>query len=130
MYSKSVSCGLHNREPRNLLPCSAGIDQCAIQADGSLTPCNYWSGYRCGNVRAEKFTDVWRNSPQLKLVRALRSIPVTEIEQCGGCKYSIFCQGGCRAIAYASTGRLTGFDPSCPHFEKRSSRLGQLPVLN
>jgi radical SAM protein with 4Fe4S-binding SPASM domain len=129
-YRRSVSCGGPKAGSRNLLPCSAGIDQCNILADGTVTPCNYMFDYSCGNVREETFRDIWRNSPALKLVRALRSIPVTRIEECVGCEYNMFCQGGCRAMGYASTRSLTGLDPSCPYFKRRSTGLRRLPLLN
>lgn len=35
------------------------------------------------------------------------------LEGCSGCDVRYFCGGGCRASAYAATGRLDGLDPMC-----------------
>ncbi|HSR70190.1 MAG TPA: radical SAM protein [Acidobacteriota bacterium] len=136
-YQQCVSHGLEKFTGRpNILPCSAGLDQANILSDGGVTPCNFFFHYRCGNVREQSFLDIWRNSPEFQRVRALRRTPNTVIEKCGGCRYNIFCQGGCRAIGHALTGSLTGHDGSCPHYQRRMSFQRpqsdgvHLPVIN
>jgi radical SAM protein with 4Fe4S-binding SPASM domain len=117
--------------PPTLLPCSAGIEQCDITADGWVTPCNAMQSYRCGNVRSQDFLSIWRDSPQLAALRALRRMPVSAIAECARCRYNTVCQGGCRAIGFAHDGDLLGFDVSCPYQGNAgvTERSGPLPVL-
>ncbi len=122
-YRRWLSTGAVVSDAQKLLPCSAGVDQCCILPDGSVTPCNYMASYDCGNVRQTDFLDIWRYSPALRAMRALRTVPVTQIDQCSACKYRVFCRGGCRAMAYTDTGSLTGWDPICPHARKTGGQL-------
>lgn len=115
LYQTCAARSLLGQPAPSLLPCSAGVDQCNITADGWVTPCNYLMPYRCGNVRETPFLDIWRNSPGLKQLRSLRRTPVTAIKECADCRYSLFCRGGCRAIAFVTSGDLLGWDPSCPY---------------
>jgi len=103
------------RAPRTLLPCSAGVEQCCITADGWVTPCNAMQTYRCGNVRQESFLSIWQGSPRLHALRVLRRIPVSAVKECADCRFNGVCQGGCRAIGYTRSGDLLGFDATCPY---------------
>jgi len=119
-YQRLIAHGTSDPKPKTLLPCSAGIHQCNITADGWVTPCNYMLSYRCGNVREQSVLEIWRNSPQLKRLRLLRHTPITEIPECSTCEYNIFCRGGCRALAFTTTGDLLGLDASCPYYERQN----------
>jgi len=112
--------GLCHRDPEKLLPCSAGIEQCNVTADGWVTPCNYMFDYRCGNVRQQDFLTIWRTSEKLRHMRQLRQTPVTAVAACTGCEYSSFCRGGCRALAFNASGDILGLDPSCPYAEQQA----------
>jgi radical SAM protein with 4Fe4S-binding SPASM domain len=95
-----------------LLPCSAGIDQCAIKTDGTILPCNYMD-FSCGNVFEASLETVWRNSPQLKELRSLTGLPVTQIPECCACDKVSMCNGGCRASAFSHLGNILSPDPNC-----------------
>jgi radical SAM protein with 4Fe4S-binding SPASM domain len=60
-----------------------------------------------GNIREQKFTDIWENSP---LFRALRERNLKG--KCADCNFVEIC-GGCRARAYANNGDFLGPDPLC-----------------
>lgn len=107
--------GGYNGDRATLLPCSAGVEQCNVTADGWVTPCNYMHSYHCGNIRQQDFLTIWRTSPELQRIRALRDTPVTSVDPCSSCDYSLFCRGGCRALGYAGSGDLLGLDPTCPY---------------
>jgi radical SAM protein with 4Fe4S-binding SPASM domain len=107
-YSREKS----DQPARYLLPCSAGIDQCAIKTNGTLLPCNYMD-FDCGNVFAAGLETVWRNSPQLKELRSLTELPVTQIPECGKCDKVSMCNGGCRASAFSHLGKIFSPDPNC-----------------
>lgn len=100
-----------------LLPCSAGIDQCAITAEGWVVPCNLMCDYRCGNVRNQDILTIWQDSPAFKTLRHLRATPIRTVTDCAECQYNSFCRGGCRALAWVSTGTLLGRDPTCPYYK-------------
>lgn len=122
--------GRCNGDPTTLLPCSAGVEQCNVTADGWVTPCNYMHSYRCGNVRQQDFLTIWRTSPGLRRIRALRNTPVTQVDPCSACDYTLFCRGGCRALAYAGSGDLLGLDPTCPYAARAPRReRDRLPIV-
>ena len=78
----------------------------------------YPSGFlplRCGTVRTQSLTDVYRNS---EIFRALHN-PNRFHGKCGDCEYSHIC-GGSRARAFAHTGDALGSDPFCPYQPARS----------
>jgi AdoMet-dependent heme synthase len=45
-------------------PCSAGHSTCYISPYGEVYPCVQFP-LPCGNVRTEKFLDIWKHSPRL-----------------------------------------------------------------
>jgi radical SAM protein with 4Fe4S-binding SPASM domain len=120
-----------NRPSAKLLPCSAAVDQCMITAEGWVTPCNLMPSYRCGNIRRQEFLSIWRESPRLKTIRALRRTPVAAIRECSDCDYKIVCRGGCRALGLAHGGDLLGWDPSCPYRApaRAPTSVSALPVV-
>ncbi len=87
--------------------CGAGRLYCAIQPNGSVTPCVYIP-IKIGNLRKDKFSDIWENSAILKTLRRRDAVS----GNCGRCDFKNVC-GGCRARAYAYTGSLNGCDPGC-----------------
>lgn len=87
--------------------CGAGRLYCAIQPDGIITPCVYIP-IEIGNLRKERFSDIWENSATLKTLRRRDNL----LDNCGKCDFKNVC-GGCRARAYAYTGNLNGCDPGC-----------------
>lgn len=115
--------GKSEGKPKMLLPCSAAVDQCSITADGWVIPCNSMPSYRCGNVRDKEFLAIWRDSLRLQAVRELRQTPVTDVAECSRCRYQTVCRGGCRAIAFETTGDLLGLDSNCPYYHSSSPEL-------
>jgi radical SAM protein with 4Fe4S-binding SPASM domain len=88
--------------------CPCGVQYCRITPDGKLTPCPYLP-VQAGDLRAQSFGEIWRNSPVLQALRA------GELHgKCGSCEFREVC-GGCRARAYARTGDLLGADDSCAY---------------
>lgn len=108
--------GRIQRAPGTLLSCSAGMDQCAITPDGWVVPCNSLFDYRCGNIRTRDILDIWQRSPELQRFRTLRYTQTKMVPGCDDCRFSVFCRGGCRALAFEYTAMLTGRDPTCPYY--------------
>ncbi|HEX6939904.1 MAG TPA: radical SAM protein [Longimicrobiales bacterium] len=88
--------------------CPCGVHYCRITPEGKVTPCPY-TPVVAGDLRRERFGDVWRDSPVFRRLR--RDAPGGK---CGRCEYREVC-GGCRARAYAETGDLMGEDRSCAY---------------
>ena len=86
--------------------CPCGSQYCRITPDGRLTPCPYLPT-PAGDLRRERFADVWREAPLLQSLRAGQLGG-----KCGRCEYRALC-GGCRARAYALEGDVLAADPSC-----------------
>jgi len=91
--------------------CGAGRWRLAIQPNGDITPCLcvHAPGWILGNVRRDDLGHVFRHSPH---ARALRS--PWDHGLCADCPEVRRCGAGCRALAYARTGRFDGPDEACP----------------
>ena len=100
------------------LPCSAGHTACYISPYGDVYPCVQFP-LPSGNVRKQKFLDIWRHSPQLEDVRSIhaRDLPV-----CSTCRHVGGCSR-CPGLAYME-GNMRG--PSSQDCEKSFARTGIL----
>ena len=101
---------------REGLPCSAGHTSCYISPYGDVYPCVQFP-LTCGNVRREKFLDIWLHSPQLKEVRSIRGKDLTT---CSSCAHLGTCTR-CPGLAYME-GNMRG--PSTADCEKSYVRTG------
>lgn len=94
--------------------CPAGQNMLSIRSDGKVVPCSAFWTLICGDLRKESIKNIWENSKVLNDIRALAEVPLTDYgENCGNCDYLSYCNGGCRAGAYYSSGKGTrGIDPA------------------
>jgi radical SAM protein with 4Fe4S-binding SPASM domain len=102
-------------------PCSAGHTAAYISPYGDVYPCVQFP-LPCGNLRSEKFLDVWRDSKQLQEVR---SIHLRDLPTCSGCSHVTGCTR-CPGLAYQE-GNMRG--PSTADCEKSFMRTG-IPTAN
>jgi radical SAM protein with 4Fe4S-binding SPASM domain len=102
-------------------PCSAGHTACYISPYGDVFPCVQFP-LSSGNVRRQKFLDIWRNSPQLKEVRSIRA---RDLPTCSTCAHVGTCTR-CPGLAYME-GNMRG--PSTADCEKSFQRTG-IPSAN
>ena len=102
-------------------PCSAGHTAAYITPYGDVFPCVQFP-LPCGNVRRQKFLDIWQNSPELNDVRSIhaRDLPV-----CSTCNHVGTCTR-CPGLAYME-GNMRG--PSTTDCEKSFRRTG-IPSAN
>ena len=100
------------------LPCSAGHTACYISPYGDVYPCVQFP-LPTGNVRKQKFLEIWRHSPQMNEVRSIhaRDLPV-----CSTCTHVGSCTR-CPGLAYME-GNMRG--PSSQDCEKSFARTGLL----
>lgn len=97
--------------------CQAGRGQGCITANGTVFPCVLLP-IPVGNIRQAPFRTIWESSP---VIRELQDRSRLE-GACGRCLVRSRC-GGCRAVAYAQTGRYLGEDPRCWIGEDRALSL-------
>jgi radical SAM protein with 4Fe4S-binding SPASM domain len=102
-------------------PCSAGHTACYISPYGDVFPCVQFP-LPSGNVRRQKFLDIWRHSPQLNDVRSIRA---KDLPTCSTCAHVGTCTR-CPGLAYME-GNMRG--PSTADCEKSFQRTG-IPSAN
>lgn len=105
----------------NGIPCSAGHTACYISPYGDVFPCVQFP-LPSGNLRRQKFLDIWRDSPQLKDVRSIRA---RDLPTCSTCSHVGTCTR-CPGLAYTE-GNMRG--PSTADCEKSFQRTG-IPSAN
>jgi radical SAM protein with 4Fe4S-binding SPASM domain len=98
------------------VPCSAGHNACYVSPYGEVYPCVQFP-YLTGNIREQKFIDIWKHSPQMAEVRAIR---VGDLEGCSSCIHGGSCTR-CPGLAYLE-GNMRG--PSVQDCEKSFARTG------
>jgi len=89
--------------------CLAGTGAVFVGHRGDVFPCGYLP-IRCGNVREEPLSTVWRTSAVLGRLRRRELLT----GKCGACDWREVC-GGCRARAFAATGDPMAAEPDCIH---------------
>jgi MoaA/NifB/PqqE/SkfB family radical SAM enzyme len=97
-------------------PCSAGHTACYISPYADVFPCVQFP-LPTGNLRSEKFLDIWNDSPQMKDVRSIR---LQDLSTCSGCGHVGGCSR-CPGLAYME-GNMRG--PSSADCEKSFVRTG------
>jgi AdoMet-dependent heme synthase len=97
-------------------PCSAGHTSCYITPYAEVFPCVQFP-IVCGNLREQRFEDIWRNAPQFHEVRSIRARDLTT---CSGCGHVGTCSR-CPGLAYME-GDMRG--PSTADCEKSYYRTG------
>jgi AdoMet-dependent heme synthase len=102
-------------------PCSAGHTACYISPYGDVFPCVQFP-LPCGNVRQQKFLDIWQASRQLKEVRSIRA---RDLPVCSTCAHVGTCTR-CPGLAYME-GNMRG--PSTADCEKSFQRTA-IPSAN
>src|SRR5580700_8874612 len=69
------------------LPCSAGHTACYVSPYGDVYPCVQFP-LPAGNVRKQRFVDIWENSEQMNEVRSIR---MRDLPTCSGCGHVTAC---------------------------------------
>jgi radical SAM protein with 4Fe4S-binding SPASM domain len=99
-----------------MVPCSAGHTLAYISPYGEVFPCVQFP-YSCGNVRQQRFADIWKDSPQLAEVRSVR---LADVEGCSTCVHGASCSR-CPGLAFTE-GNLRG--PSIQDCERSYAITG------
>lgn len=103
------------------LPCSAGHTTCYISPYGDVYPCVQFP-LPTGNVRKQRFIDIWRHSDAMNDVRSIR---VKDLTTCTSCSHVSSCSR-CPGLAFLE-GNMRG--PSSQDCERSYARTG-IPSAN
>ncbi|HKU27669.1 MAG TPA: radical SAM protein [Candidatus Sulfotelmatobacter sp.] len=102
-------------------PCSAGHTACYVSPYGDVFPCVQFP-LPTGNVRRERFIDIWQHSRQMNEVRSIR---LKDLTTCSSCTHGSSCSR-CPGLAYME-GNMRG--PSTQDCERSFARTG-IPSAN
>lgn len=115
----AVSSGIES-EAYDGIPCSAGHNTCYISPYGDVYPCVQMP-VAAGNLRTEKFEDIWRRSPQFERVRAVRD---RDLPVCSRCSIRKYCER-CPGLAQMEGGDLLGaYERACELAEAKARIAG------
>jgi radical SAM protein with 4Fe4S-binding SPASM domain len=83
----------------------------SIDFEGNVHPNQFWWDHTCGNIRDEKFSEIWLNPKDELLIKLRNKRTYLRGEKCSKCIYNDIC-GGFRVRALRA-GDLWGDDPDC-----------------
>lgn len=90
---------------------ASGAGIANIDNIGDVHPDTYWWQHTVGNVRRQRFRDIWLDKPE-PLLQQLRQHPRAVGGRCGECRWLAICNGNTRTRAWAA-GDLWAEDPGC-----------------
>ena len=115
----AVSSGIESSAYEDL-PCSAGHNSCYISPYGDVLPCVQLP-QAAGNLRREKFEDIWYHAPQLERLRAIRE---SQLPFCSRCEIRSYCER-CPGLALMEGGDLLGaYERACDLAEQKARLAG------
>ncbi|SEL05100.1 heme d1 biosynthesis radical SAM protein NirJ [Colwellia chukchiensis] len=91
---------------------ASGVNVANIDNTGTIHPDTYWWGHALGNVKNDKFSEIWKNT-QDPLMLGFREQPRPVKGRCRACQYLAICGGNTRTRAFAQTGDVWAEDPGC-----------------
>jgi radical SAM protein with 4Fe4S-binding SPASM domain len=103
------------------LPCSAGHTTCYVSPYGDVFPCVQFP-LPTGNIRKQRFIDIWQHSDEMNDVRSIR---IKDLTTCTSCSHVSSCSR-CPGLAYQE-GNMRG--PSSQDCEKSFAKTG-IPSAN
>lgn len=98
-------------DPEMLRPgefgCHCGKEICWITQTGEVYPCIFYGDkYSVGNIREERFIDLWEKSKEM--------VRFSGNKYCNDCENYKNCRGGCRCRALWQYEDINAIDPYCP----------------
>ncbi|MEK6906321.1 MAG: radical SAM protein [Nanoarchaeota archaeon] len=97
-----------DKEVRLGFGCATGMSAIVIKSDLKVTPCLLIPDLIIGDLKKQPLKEIWKNSQSLTELRDRDKLG----GKCGKCTNKEKC-GGCRAMAYALTGKLMAENPFC-----------------
>jgi radical SAM protein with 4Fe4S-binding SPASM domain len=108
------------------LPCSAGHNSCYISPYGDVFPCVQLP-QAAGNLRRERFSDIWYHAPQLERLRGIRE---SHLPVCSRCQIRSYCER-CPGLALMEGGDLLGaYERACELADQKARLAGVLDPVS
>ena len=121
----AVSSGIENAAYEDL-PCSAGHNSCYISPYGDVFPCVQLP-QAAGNLRRERFSDIWYHAPQLERLRGIRE---SQLPVCSRCEIRNYCER-CPGLALMEGGDLLGaYERACELAEQKAQLAGVVTPIS
>ena len=118
-FGSAVSSGIESLAYEDL-PCSAGHNSCYISPYGDVFPCVQLP-QAAGNLRREKFDEIWYHAPQLERLRAIRE---SQLPICSRCEIRNYCER-CPGLALMEGGDMLGaYERACALAEEKARLAG------
>jgi radical SAM protein with 4Fe4S-binding SPASM domain len=115
----AVSSGIESLAYEDL-PCSAGHNSCYISPYGDVFPCVQLP-QAAGNLRRERFGDIWYHAPRLERLRGIRE---SQLPVCSRCEIRSYCER-CPGLALMEGGDLLGaYERACELAEQKARVAG------
>lgn len=101
--------------------CSVGLSSCLISPYGDVYPCLELR-IPAGNLRQQRFRDIWANAPILQELRARHTFE--SLPECQVCPINAYCEGRCSGLAWKEHGDLYGgHSLACQQAQARFDQL-------
>jgi AdoMet-dependent heme synthase len=108
------------------LPCSAGHNSCYISPYGDVFPCVQLP-QAAGNLRRERFADIWYHAPQMEQLRAVRE---SQLPVCSRCEIRAYCER-CPGLAWMEGGDMLGaYERACQLAEQKAKLAGVVNAIS
>ncbi len=91
---------------------SSGVNISNIDNLGNVHPDTFWWNYNLGNVKDQKFSDIWNDTSD-PLMAGLKSPNRPLRGRCGVCNFKNICGGNTRVRAFQTTSDPWWEDPGC-----------------
>jgi radical SAM protein with 4Fe4S-binding SPASM domain len=115
----AVSSGMESSAYEDL-PCSAGHNSCYISPYGDVFPCVQMP-QAAGNLRQERFRDIWYHAPKLQKLRDIRE---SHLPVCSTCDIRSYCER-CPGLALMEGGDILGaYERACDLAEQKARLAG------
>jgi AdoMet-dependent heme synthase len=120
----ATSSGIESQAYEDI-PCSAGHNSCYISPYGDVFPCVQMP-VATGNLRQQRFEEIWSSSPEMNRVRAVRE---SQLPVCSKCSIRQYCER-CPGLAQMEGGDLLGaYERACDLAELKARIAGvQNPI--
>lgn len=115
----ATSSGIESQAYEDI-PCSAGHNSCYISPYGEVFPCVQMP-VATGNLRQQRFDEIWFKSPEMERVRAVRE---SQLPVCSKCSIRQYCER-CPGLAQMEGGDLLGaYERACDLAELKAGLAG------
>jgi radical SAM protein with 4Fe4S-binding SPASM domain len=97
--------------------CGWAVNFCGVLANGDVSICGVASDEPdlvAGNVKTQRFRDIWSNAPLFRYTRSLKTREIAGI--CGRCPFNEVCGGACRLSAFKEAGDMLAPYHLCQEF--------------